>query len=1194
MLLFCYSGLYDPVLDDQEPIYDYALEDLGPQSEPTEVSFKIQQFVDPSDLGSNLLDFGSTPESRSLTASPFVTPTKPYRPFSTEPVVEVPPLEDPIILNPNYRDEFGKTPVDTDPDYLLSAHYQNGLGNQGRYKLPISEQYDPDGKRFVQNVEVVEKLLKYEKHVKSLSKNLEVVDVTKETKVSESVTKDLRESLTSDIKENLKKDVSFSEERRSSKQIKYEEKQEMLRDDVEEKSIKEELQYIEKMRQEIDLEKIEETALSVVEDSIERAVSVAEEIKHEMDEELSSFKVEHTSEKAVSEPEQKDISKSVKSERSKSVEIIDETEKTQAKSTKVTKELNSESEERKMSSDEKYDSELLEKLGKVERKSLISEQYETEEIINQPRRKEFSEHQTFESKSENKAEYKEVTQTVTSDAKSDKKGAEYRAYTIGLQTIPNIRGVVHSSYHYDLLLRTFFLHLTDVMVALSRFVLTQPIFNQLASTQEGTTKTQYETGVKKSEVRKSSQEIFETTKQERKESVKPAPVKETKAVSQKIEKDMKVESIQETKVERNEIVKPVAVKAVKQEAKLEEKVVEKKIVTGAEMAQRSENKLSQELTQKMDAVISEFQTIAVEDVKQEMLQRDRRSRSRSQIEEEVMKESDPLEWLAKVDSRRTSQERTEISKKFSSSETMEKRSKVEESRDEVSHKKSKSPKQTYIAIVESHVYTNHDAIFEDLAEFSETSSVQSAEEINTAIEVVEAISTENVALESAIKELETAKIVEESRELATVTAESAATIQKIEEEMHDSKELIQEEYKKETAIQSTDIQEVLIQETKEIVEPVVEIKEEKVEKVEKVAVNINESLSVAESTEIDIHESKSEFSNVDIKKETVAIVEEERAIEKVVESVAEVIEPKPVEIVEITETVKVKPSKKDETVHDEYAALKIVKTVPVDVQLSPEIIEIEDISELAFISESVVNQTGTGKVGIDESKQMFEKSVSSEITIGKAEAKQASVVNQVSSVQQELELSKKLQAESKISTEIVQESSFTAKSGDRKLSLRTDLESQTSVQSPPSTIDTPTPSTVPPTPLTDEYVFKLKLPLPKSRSATPVPRDSTLTPEDEDPHIVKKKLIPHIETKIERVVYDPPLPTPTADKVQSPVYTKPGLNGGSVMVRPVYVKPGLYGGGVKVRYPVYRKPGLFGGADNPEYSKVCRRKSMNY
>ncbi|KAL4704368.1 hypothetical protein ACJJTC_013527 [Scirpophaga incertulas] len=153
------------------------------------------------------------------------------------------------------------------------------------------------------------------------------------------------------------------------------------------------------------------------------------------------------------------------------------------------------------------------------------------------------------------------------------------------------------------------------------------------------------------------------------------------------------------------------------------------------------------------------------------------------------------------------------------------------------------------------------------------------------------------------------------------------------------------------------------------------------------------------------------------------------------------------------------------------------------------------------------------------------------------------------------------------SKELLQESSFAANSLENRKKLTLDLNSakhgkysnQSSIVSPLSTIDTPTPSTIPPTPLTDEYVFKIKHPLPKSRGTTPVPMEVTSEEHleersaDEDPHIVKKKLVPHIDTTLDSpIIYDTPLPSPPLEKTISPVYTKPGLRGGSD--RPAYRK----------------------------------------
>lgn len=121
----------------------------------------------------------------------------------------------------------------------------------------------------------------------------------------------------------------------------------------------------------------------------------------------------------------------------------------------------------------------------------------------------------------------------------------------------------------------------------------------------------------------------------------------------------------------------------------------------------------------------------------------------------------------------------------------------------------------------------------------------------------------------------------------------------------------------------------------------------------------------------------------------------------------------------------------------------------------------------------------------------------------------------------------------------------------KKLTLETNLAALQSITME-CEVTSPSPPILPPTPLTDEYIFRLEVPLPKSRSTTPIPPEYFgAATKREDPHIVKKKLIPHIEVTIERIIYDPPLPTPPEDK-PLPIYTKPGLRGGAAY--PYFIK----------------------------------------
>ncbi|KAI8431759.1 hypothetical protein MSG28_016195 [Choristoneura fumiferana] len=277
---------------------------------------------------------------------------------------------------------------------------------------------------------------------------------------------------------------------------------------------------------------------------------------------------------------------------------------------------------------------------------------------------------------------------------------------------------------------------------------------------------------------------------------------------------------------------------------------------------------------------------------------------------------------------------------------------------------------------------------------------------------------------------------------------------------------------------------------------------------------------------------------------------------------------------------------KEETV--EGAEIKEIEKVKVeDVQISREVTKIQE-----SVLKEAVNEMSTMKLestSVAEAKELvqdvkIEESISeaSDIKIEiKDECAQLKItkeeITEVSEnveVEQEVEVNIKKsvqinESQNKYQTfvcessiensEFIQEASFTAKSVENlatvqqsfsakttedKKNLTLELKKSDSQSSIKSTIDTPTPSTIPPTPLTDEYVFRLQAPLPKL-TGPPVPRSPS--PNDEDPNIVKKKLIPHIDTEIiEEIVYDVPLPTPPEDKVTPPVYTKPGLRGGNM------------------------------------------------
>ncbi|RVE46415.1 hypothetical protein evm_008949 [Chilo suppressalis] len=1128
-------GLYDPVLDDYEPIYEPVDQgDFDQPSQPTEVDpFAIQQFLDNSNPELPELRDIETPGypieptellSRSLTASPFVLPTKPYRPFSTEPLPQIPSLEDPIILNPNYKDQFGNL---EDGETLPET----------RFKLPISEQYDPDGSRKKGNISD---------------------KTSKETLNSES---------------SLKKTMTFEERAK---------KENIISEEMQHKTMIDEVKFMKKMKEEIDMQNIEMTAISLVDENIERAVSVADEIKKEIDVELSEHIVSAKANELMINKESVNISnkasQKITNEANELVELIDKTtediisyngSKSEVNVAKEVEkiEINKSKDEdisvaeKKLSAKREIEESIVS--GSVRRKSEIFDKHvESNHVEQQVARKNVAVKQDkiiVESYNSEEADKSEVINQSTnkgqqvkkesisasqkSSVRSDTKSSQYKAYTIGLQTIPNIKGTIHSSYHYNLLLKTFFIHLTDVMVALSRFILTESVFNKDLNAEK---KEVIETETTSESVRlKSEENIIVDEKQK---ELKVAEVQEDKmkrkimnikSDQNKIQAEEVVEAEQdmgiETSVNKEGLKEIEYVKTdnVKDHHELED-VSETRTLTGAKMAQMTERK-SEELTLKMGAVISEFETKA--GIESSTEARERRSRSRSRIEEEVARESDPLEWLSKVD--KQTQEITELnseSKSYSTvSESVEQKRVETTEKREKSCSKTKSGNQMYVAIVESHVFTNKDAIFEDhAAELSETSSVQSADEVNIALQANETIATEKVALESKQTKKEVAEAtLEESRELTIINAQNKAV-----EVIQDIKSVAAEAEKVKN-IKSTEstAQDIVIQ---EVIEPVIETQEVKKIENSHEEVCISEEEQVQQSDQIiDIREEKHTISGCEIAKTAVKQLSHETVHEKHHEEQSLII----IDNTSVEVTA--------QNIKEEVKALKIEKPVEV-------------IAEVNIKRPTKLNLSKN--VASSELKIIKEQVVEVENRIKCIEETESSMKNQTEVIDIENHSSayQNHTMESYVSNEVVQEASFTAKTSEqsKKLTLQMDLAEQRRLQSqnseisePPSTIDTPTPSTVPPTPLTDEYVFKLQIPLPKN-VGTPIPRDCTPTPEDEDPHIVKKKLIAHIDTTLDSpVIYDPPLSSPPVDKVQSPVYTKPGLRGGSD--RREYMKRGF-------------------------------------
>ncbi|XP_045456386.1 uncharacterized protein LOC123666260 [Melitaea cinxia] len=206
----------------------------------------------------------------------------------------------------------------------------------------------------------------------------------------------------------------------------------------------------------------------------------------------------------------------------------------------------------------------------------------------------------------------------------------------------------------------------------------------------------------------------------------------------------------------------------------------------------------------------------------------------------------------------------------------------------------------------------------------------------------------------------------------------------------------------------------------------------------------------------------------------------------------------------------------------------------------------------AIESDSVVAESESAIMQISDANQsqMYDKtSLEAESRNARLEINDIQAASDISRKSNYIQ-SKKAAAFSVATTSVDEENalersnSSTINESSQKLEIRADL---TADESEVITNGfTPSPPLSPPTPLTDEYIFKFDIPLP--RITRYVERDCSYSPESiEDDIILKCGYIPHIITRIERIIYSPPLPTPPASPERQivPIYKKPGLKGGS-------------------------------------------------
>lgn len=972
---FCCSGRYDPVLDDQEPLFDLIDQmedesvDFVPLCDPSEVFTTIPDLSREPSVNPDAISHGScelADNSRSLTASPFLLPSKPYRPFSTEPIPEVPPLEEPIVLNPDYHDEFGQP----DDDFLPKS----------KFKLPVSEQYDPGT----------------DPKSKSKKEGCARIDLSKK-----------------------------------------------------EMEVKEDLVFMKQMRQELDLERMETTAATVteltnvavaassfVEESLFKAVTVAEEIKKEIDVEMTSSEVKSSKAQEFSDikltSESSEFTSSVvetsdleQSFRTKKETIVDSKDESERKKTEIA-ELSQKEEhknifgvqekkvyETKQEVDEKIVAGTVKRLSsnyeKDAEESSVSNikkiiAKDTKTDVNNRKKDKLatqtdasstlSSRQTIKTAQESSITETNAQKSLINENKNkfstQRLLSEQRAYTIGLQTIPNIKGKVHSSYHYDLLLKTFFIHLTDVMVALSRFILAENLLGLEKEPSPVSQATAKENFTQNDNVVR--EEVLSTEEYKIRE---------------------KIVAEHQEKVEDNKNI--TMYDNVNEIAVVEKELLEKHKISGAEMAQRTSKK-SEELTEKMGAVITEFQSKAgIEEFSSNELSiQNRRSKSKSRIEEEVSHDSDPLEWLSKKEEAReviaetvqacraveeVTQSQICVSDSMTETSTVEQVSKTENRENRRSRSKDRN---TYIAIVESHVYTNKDTILEE--HLSGGSSVQNSAEIKE--------TTENVFLENSTF----SKSIEET------------------------KQVTEEEVAMETATVN-------------------------VNEIKKVFLDYAKGLSLAE-----------------VSQQHVSKVEEEHLQSSKVEEVATIIK---------------KGTESEPRLQD------------LNPQIEPTEANQEDIQDTVQIPKEIPNAhlEKIAQISTAEQTSMSESHLESKL---QSEISKTEMISKVQECRQ-----------------ITQRTDINQQTHKLSLDLKHEDYKPNHSTSPPSTIDTPTPATVPPTPLTDEYVFRLEIPMPKTSGVTPMdePEVGAIPEEHEDLTIVQRKWDIDSPT-IEAVIYDPPLASP--------------------------------------------------------------------
>ncbi|CAK1591701.1 unnamed protein product [Parnassius mnemosyne] len=617
----------NPVLGNREPIIESIDQEISDQtSQPTEVYLGAPRFLETTNLTER--------ETHKSSTSPCAIQ---FQPCSIKLYYEY--LHGNISTLPNsYHNSF--------EDYTIT-----NANSESRFKLPISEQYDPEGKIF-DGRQTEERIIKKIMEMK-IKRNL--VENKKKSKNNESQLKIKTETISFNSESNKYESKDFS-------------------------------------KVFINTDSIKSTANSIVNESIDKAITVAQEIFKEIDTES----IEHCtppsqlfflqdnilSNKLLGE-EADILPKSVK----ESVQLYERIGK-DSRMDNLQKE-NKLEDERKLYLIQEIEESI--EVGSVRRKSVIFEN-EAEKLFRPHQTEDYSNDETVYKDNchlQNKTINIQAKTELEDKMKSTRILAQTKAFKVGSQMILHIIKITESSNVYSSLLKILYFYFLNLIIAFYRFILMQP---SLKSNNYLKNHTYYAKNLNLGDRKRNETEL----------NILDQHFDEKHLTSAYRDND-------------------------------EALILRKKKLSGSEMAQMSLRK-PEELTQIMDAVISEFHTkLNIGGSQYTVRLCNKMSENSSNIEEVEIKESDTLEWLTKMDSEEKERIRKEI--KLA---TIEAARRVSESRktfeqyakshhDSQKYKSDSTDSLTYIAIVESHVYTNTNLIFDKYFSSSNVETTQNSE-----------------------------------------------------------------------------------------------------------------------------------------------------------------------------------------------------------------------------------------------------------------------------------------------------------------------------------------------------------------------------------------------------------------------------------------------------------------------------------